>query len=37
MTDVMKAYKKKALRLHPDKVPDAEKEDATLRMSALGP
>ena len=36
MTDVMKAFKKKALVLHPDKVPDSEKEDATLRMSALG-
>ena len=36
MTDVMKAYKKKALVLHPDKAPEAEKEAATLRMSALG-
>ena len=36
MTDVMKAFKKKALVLHPDKVPESEKADATLRMSALG-
>ena len=36
MTDVMKAFKKKALVLHPDKVPEFEKADATLRMSPLG-
>ena len=36
MTDVMKAFKKKALVLHPDKVPESEKADTTLRMSALG-
>ncbi|CAE7490007.1 ATJ20 [Symbiodinium sp. CCMP2592] len=36
MSEVLRAYKRTAIRLHPDKSPPDEVEMATVRMQALG-